>query len=158
MARVTRATVVPGPMSTAEALWFDLDRRSSFLEGFGHLVVVEGDWPAAGARVIWAGPPNAKRPRVAETVQHFEARVAQTVAVEDDDTSGTQTTSFAATSDGQVRVTVALAWIAKDGNGLKDWTLRRHRRAEALRRTLARYRIERLSDLDDERAREDTAP
>ncbi len=151
MARITRATELPGPISAAEDLWYDLNRRASFVEGFGHVVTVDGDWPRPGSRVLWDAPPNG-RGRVAETVDAFEARAGQTVHIEDAQLRGTQTITFAPAGDGRVRVTVGLSWTLKEGNLVTDWLLVRRKVGEALRRTLAKYRIERLSDLDDERA------
>ncbi len=157
MARVTRATELPGPISAAEALWYDLNRRASFLEGFGHLVQVDGAWPELGARVQWEGPPGG-RGRVSETVDAFGARVGQTTYVEDAQLRGTQVVAFVAAGGDLVRVTVSLAWTLKEPSPLKDWVLVRRSVGEALRRTLVRYRIERLADLDDERASATTAP
>ena len=147
MARVTRSTDVPGPISAAEDLWYDLRRRPSYLEGFGHVVKVEGAWPEAGARVVWDAPPGG-RGRVNEVVDAFEARVAQTVLVEDAQLRATQTTSFTPAAGDLVRVTVAFDWTLKQGNPVFDWVWIRRAWGESLRRTLVKYRIERLSDLD----------
>lgn len=157
MARVTRATELPGPISAAEDLWYDLRRRASFVEGFGHVVKAEGSWPQAGARVLWDAPPQG-RGRVAETVEAFEARSGQTVSYEDAQLRGTQTTTFAVAGGHQVRVTVVLDWKLKEGNALTDWLLVRRTVGESLRRTLVKYRIERLADLDDERTSPPAAP
>lgn len=165
MARISRITELPGPISAAEELWYDLRRRASFVEGFGHVVKVDGDWPRFGARVVWDAPPRG-RGRVVETVEAFEARAGQTVHVEDAQLRGTQTTTFAQaavplgapTGTGLVRVTLAFDWKLKEGNVVTDWLLVRRRMGEALRRTLVKYRIERLADLDDERALRQQAP
>lgn len=169
MARITRSTELPGPISAAEDLWYDLRRRPSFVEGFGHVVKVDGDWPRPGARVVWDAPPEG-RGRVVETVDAFEARAGQTVRVEDAHLHGTQTTTFAqpggtpdaafgpAGTAGLVRVSVAFDWELKEGNALTDWLIVRRAVGEALRRTLVKYRIERLADLDDERASGAEAP
>ena len=150
MARITRVTELPGPISAAEALWYDLGRRASFVEGFGRVAKVDGTWPQAGSRVVWDAPPKG-RGRVVESVEAYEARGSQTVRFEDERLHGTQTTTFAAASEGSVRVTVALAWTPKEGNAVADWLFVRRAMGEALRRTLVKYRIERLADLDDER-------
>lgn len=157
MARITRGTELPGPISAAEELWYDLRRRVSFVEGFGHVVKVEGDWPRTGARVLWDAPPKG-RGRVVEVVTAFEARGGQTVELEDAQLRGTQTTAFAPAADGLVRVTVALDWTLKEGNAVTDWLFVRRATGESLRRTLVKYRIERLADLDDERTLRPTAP
>jgi hypothetical protein len=157
MARITRVTELPGPISAAEDLWYDLRRRVSFVEGFGHVAKVEGPWPQAGSRVLWDSPPQG-RGRVSETVHAYEPRTGQTVLVEDEQLRGTQTTSFAATDGGGVRVTVALDWTLKEGNLLTDWVFVRRTMGESLRRTLVKYRIERIADVQDQRASEPPAP
>jgi len=157
VARITRSTELPGPISAAEDLWYDLRRRPSFVEGFGHVVKVDGDWPQAGARVLWDAPPDG-RGRVVETVDAFEARAGQTVHVEDAQLRGTQTITFMAAGDDGVRVTVGVRWELKEGNLVYDWLLVRRTVGESLRRTLVKYRIERLADLDDERASSAEAP
>ncbi len=158
MARITRTTELPGPISAAEELWYDLRRRVSFVEGFGHVVKLEGDWPRAGARVLWDAPPKAGRGRVAEEVDAFEARSGQTVSFEDEQLRGTQTTTFSAADADQVRVAVTLDWKLKAGNPVTDWLFVRRAMGESLRRTLVKYRIERIADQDDERARGTRAP
>lgn len=157
MARVTRSATLPGPISACEDLWYDLRRRPSYVEGFGHVQKVDGPWPRTGARVLWHGPPRG-RGLVAETVDAFEAREGQTAHVEDEQLRGTQTTTFAPAADGQVVVTVAFAWTLKEANAVTDWLFVRRRIGEELRRTLARYRIERLSDVDDERTSGSSPP
>lgn len=158
MARVARSTTLPGPISAAEDLWYDLRRRAGFVEGFGHVVKVDGPWPEAGSRVLWDAPPKTDRGRVSETVDRHEARLGQTAFVEDAQLRGTQTTSFEAQPDGQVRVTVAFHWKLKEGNPVTDWLWVRRAMGESLRRTLVKYRIERLADLDDERTLSGSAP
>ena len=157
MARITRITELPGPISAAEDLWYDLRRRASFVEGFGHVVKVDGPWPDAGSRVLWDSPPQG-RGRVSETVDAFEARAGQTLYVEDERLRGTQTTTFAPAGAARVRVTVTLDWRLKESNALTDWVLVRRAMGESLRRTLVKYRIERIADLDDQRAQQTEAP
>jgi hypothetical protein len=73
---------LPSRPSDAEALWYDLTRWPSFIDGFAHLAKQEGDWPRVGARVIWNSTPDG-RGRVVERVQAYEVRSGQTLAVED---------------------------------------------------------------------------
>jgi hypothetical protein len=84
---------LPGRVSDAEALWYDTRRWPAFVDGFGHVVRLEGDWPRAGARLIWDSVPNG-RGRVIEEVVEHETRVGQTVAVEDGRLEGTQSVRF----------------------------------------------------------------
>lgn len=148
MARISRFTELPGPISACEELWYDLRRRSSYVEGFGHVTKVEGDWPQLGARVVWNAPPNT-RGMVAEKVDAYEARTGQKLFVEDEQLRGTQQISFAPADDGLVRVTLAFDWKLKEGNAITDWVFVRRAMGETLRKTLVKYRIERLADLQD---------
>ena len=148
MARISRVTQLPGPIHAAEELWYDLNRRAAFVEGFGQLVKVEGGWPDVGGRVVWSTPAGG-RGVVAEKVDWFEARTGQTLYVEDEELRGTQTVRFEPAGAGQVRVSLAFDWELKEGGAFKDWVLVRRRVGEAMRRTLVRYRTERIADLDD---------
>ena len=65
----------------------------SWIDGFGHLRKLEGDWPAVGSRAVWDSQPGG-RGRVVEHVTAYEARVGQTVAVEDEQLRGTQRVAF----------------------------------------------------------------
>ena len=149
MARISRVTQLPGPIHAAEELWYDLNRRAAFVEGFGQLVKVEGR--LAGRRRPGRLEHSGRRPRgvVAEKVDWFEARTGQTLYVEDEELRGTQTVRFEPAGAGQVRVSLAFDWELKEGGAFKDWVLVRRRVGEAMRRTLVRYRTERIADLDD---------
>src|ERR671910_1330041 len=50
------------PLSPAEALalWSDVERWSSFVEGFARRLELTPDWPAAGARGGWGSPPDGR--------------------------------------------------------------------------------------------------
>ena len=67
MGRVGARIDVPGQASDAEALWYDLRRWPSFVDGFKYIARVDGDWPAVGALVVWDSYPGG-RGRVLEEV------------------------------------------------------------------------------------------
>jgi uncharacterized membrane protein len=139
---------VPGPISDAERLWFDTSRWPSFVDGFGHVVKVEGDWPRTGAVVMWDSRPNG-RGRVLERVTRFEVRASQTVEVEDPRITGTQTISFAPAEDGAVRVALELDYRLKEGGpaaSVVDALFVRRAFRDALRRTLSKFARELRSD------------
>jgi Polyketide cyclase / dehydrase and lipid transport len=149
MPRATATTTVPGRTADAEALWYDANRWAAWIDGFGHVVKLEGDWPHPGARLQWDSPP-AGRGRVVEHVIAYEPRAGQTVEVEDERLEGTQTVSFEPAGDG-VRVTVVLDYRLKQ-RGLLTPVLdalfiRRSLRA-SLMRTLTRFGHERRAELD----------
>ena len=82
------ATVnVPGLAFEAETLWYDPKRWPAWVDGFGHMFKLEGEWPAQGARAVWDSRPGG-RGRVVERVTAYEARSGQTLAVEDEKLSG----------------------------------------------------------------------
>jgi uncharacterized membrane protein len=145
---VARAEIdVEGPISAAEALWYDTARWATFVDGFKHLAKREGDWPRAGSRVVWDSVPGG-RGRVLEHVVAYEVRVSQTVEVEDERLTGTQTVTFSPGADGRCRVGLELRWRLKQGGPLSsivDVFVGRAFR-DALRRTLSRFARELRAD------------
>src|SRR3954451_20241657 len=99
MPSVRASVSVPGLASEAEALWYDPQRWPAWVDGFGHLAKLEGEWPEAGARAVWDSPPNG-RGRVVERVTAYEARSGQSLAGGDEKRRGTQTVSFEPGPDG----------------------------------------------------------
>jgi hypothetical protein len=150
MGRASASIVVPGLASEAEALWYDPQRWPAWIDGFGHLVDLSREWPAAGRR-LWDAPPGG-RGRVLERVTAYEARAGQTLAVEDERLRGTQRVAFAPESD-QVKITLSLEYELKLGHalaGLQDALAVRRPVRASLRRTLAAFARERRGDLEVE--------
>ena len=143
MGRVRASIVVPGLASEAEELWYDTTRWPSFVDGLHHIARLEGDWPRAGARVLWDSRPGG-RGRVQERVTAYTAREGQTVAVEDEKIHGTQRVSFTPTETG-VTVALELRYELKQtrpGMVLVDLLFIRRPQRESLERTLRRFRTE----------------
>ena len=143
MGRVSASVAVPGLASEAEALWYDTSRWPTFIDGLHHVARLEGDWPHAGARVLWDSNPGG-RGRVQERVLEFVAREGQTVAVEDEKIHGTQRISFTP-GDAGVAVALELRYTLKEsrpGLALFDLLFVRRTQREALQRTLRRFRTE----------------
>jgi Polyketide cyclase / dehydrase and lipid transport len=143
MGRVRASIVVPGLASEAEELWYDTTRWPSFIDGLHHLARLEGDWPRAGARVLWDSPPGG-RGRVQERVTSYVAREGQTLEVEDEKLRGTQSVSFTPV-EGGVTVALELRYTLKEqrpGMGLVDLLFIRRPQRESLERTLRRFRTE----------------
>lgn len=88
-----------GTVHDAETLWYDTSRWSSWVDGLERVVAVSGAWPDAGASVVWESGP-AGRGRVTERVTAYEPLGGQTVAVQDDSITGTQTITFSPLDDG----------------------------------------------------------
>ena len=140
MGRARAGIDLPVQVSAAEALWYDTSRWPVFVDGFGHVAKLEGDWPRTGARLVWDSVP-AGRGRVVERVVHYEVRSGQTVAVEDERMTGTQTVAFAPRPEG-CRLDVDLRWQLKDRtpfSPIVDGLFVRRAFTDALRRTLARF-------------------
>jgi hypothetical protein len=141
MGRARAQIDLPVQISAAEALWYDPHRWPVFVDGFGHVAKLEGDWPREGAKLTWDSVP-AGRGRVVETVTSYEVRVGQTVQVEDERITGTQTVTFAALGEGRSRMEIELRWKHKFGNvmtPLVDALFVRRAFTDALRRTLSRF-------------------
>jgi Polyketide cyclase / dehydrase and lipid transport len=149
MPRVRAVQIVPGLASDAEAVWYDPQRWPAWVDGFGHSVKLEGDWPAAGARSVWDSKPGG-RGRVVERVSAFEARVGQTVEVEDDKLRGVQRVSFTPEAD-DVEVALELEYELKERNvftPLTDALFIRRALRDSLKRSLARFARERRADIE----------
>jgi hypothetical protein len=137
-------------VSEAEALWYDVARWPSFVDGFAHVAKLEGDWPRAGARLIWTSVPDG-RGRVVERVLRYEVRAGQTVEVEDERMQGEQNVTFTPTGAGTSRIDLELTWTLKQSHPLVplvDLLFVRRAFSDALARTLARFRRELRGDLE----------
>ena len=148
MGRASASTVVPGRPAEAEALWYDRHRWPAWVDGFGHIVRLEGAWPDVGARLVWQSPAKG-RALVQERVVSYEPRMGQTVEVEDERLLGTRTVAFEPLGD-QVRVTAALEYELKQTGPLTpvlDAAFVRRGLRESLRRTLVRFGHERRAEL-----------
>ena len=141
---------LPAQVSAAEALWYDVQRWPSFVDGFSHVAKLEGDWPRTGARLIWDSTREG-RGRVSERVVAYEVRSGQTVEVEDPRITGMQTVTFTPRPEGTSRLELELRYAIKDANPLTpvvDSLFIRRAFNDALRRTLARFRHELRGDLE----------
>ncbi len=149
MARVTATRDVRAPLAAVERLWFDLSRWPAFVDGFAHVVKLEGDWPAAGARLVWQSTP-AGRGRVVERVIEQAPRAGQTLEVEDPRLRGTQSVRFEELADGAA-IALGLEYDLKQGGPVRRLTdllfIRRALR-DSLQRTLVRFSRELSADLE----------
>jgi hypothetical protein len=140
-----RATVPLAPPE-ALALWSDVERWPSFVEGFARRLELAPDWPAKGARVVWESTPDG-RGRVTETVTENEADRFSTQVFEEA-LIGTQTLRALPASDGsEIELTLDYE-LAKYGPlaGVADAIFIRRALRDALRRTLVRFAIEAEDD------------
>jgi len=126
----------------ALALWSDVERWPSFVEGFARVLKRSADWPANGSRIVWESNPEG-RGRVTETVTANEPGRFSTQVFEEA-LMGTQTLRAVPASDGsEVELTLDYQ-LAKYGplSGIADAIFIRRALRDALRRTLFRFAIE----------------
>jgi hypothetical protein len=149
MGRASASIELPGRVSDAEALWYDPVRWASWVDGFGHVVRLDPEWPAAGARLVWDSPPGG-RGRVVERVVRYEARMGQEVEVEDERLRGTKRVAFTPAADA-LTITLSLDYELKERH-LFSWAVDlvslRPALTASLRRTLERFGHERAADLE----------
>ena len=148
MPTVRATTTVPGRVVDAEELWYDPHRWAAWIDGFGHVAKLEGEWPHEGARLLWDSRPKG-RGRVSETVTGYEARRGQTLEVEDEKLTGTQRVAFEPDGD-QVRLNLTLEYRLKDRTPITpmlDILFIRRALQASLQRTLARFGHERRAEL-----------
>jgi polyketide cyclase/dehydrase/lipid transport protein len=158
MARVAEAgTIVALDPARSFALWTDLERWPTFIEGFARIVEQTGEWPQEGATVVWESIPDG-RGTVAERVQAYaepgpEGSALLVTAVEDDSLAGEQTAAFhplddaagAASSRQGTRVELDLSYELTQGGPLSavtDFIFIRRALRDALRRTLMHFAAE----------------
>jgi Polyketide cyclase / dehydrase and lipid transport len=146
--RASASITVKGRAAEAEALWYDRHRWASWVDGFGHIALLEGDWPEVGARLIWDSPPGG-RGRVQERVVAYEVRVGQTVEVEDATMTGRQTVAFTPGLE-ETGVTLTVEYELKQRNVLTplvDPLFVRRAVTDSLRRTLRKFANERAAEI-----------
>jgi len=146
--RVRATTIVPGRAAEAEELWYDPHRWAAWVDGFGHVSKLEGDWPEPGARLVWDSLPKG-RGRVQEIVVAYEARSGQTLEVEDDRLTATQTVAFEPVGD-EVRITLTLDYELKEKNlftAISNALFIRRELGDSLARTLRRFGHERRAEV-----------
>ncbi len=130
---------LPGTVAAAERLWYDPEQWPAIVDGFARVARREGRWPEVGAVIEWESRPGG-RGRVTERSTSYEAGAGQTVAVEDDQLTGTQEVSFAPLEDG-VEVALELVYELKAAGPLRrvvDVLFIRRALGDSLRRTLNR--------------------
>ena len=128
----------------AWALWTDVRRWPTFVEGFSGVIERGSDWPMRGAKVVWNSTPGG-RGRVTEKVTQSEPGKRFATQVFEDALVGTQLASFARAEDGRTRVELRLDYELSRGGPLRalaDVLFIRRALNQALGRTLARFATE----------------
>jgi uncharacterized membrane protein len=128
----------------AWALWTDLSRWATFVEGFSQVVERSGDWPAEGSKVVWQSTPGG-RGRVTEKVTESRPAERFGTRVFEEQMSAAQLATFARAADGRTRVELALDYELTWTGPLRvvaDVLFIRRAVNQALGRTLARFATE----------------
>ena len=122
MAVARQSAVVPLSAERAFALWTDLRRWPSFIDGFGRLDRADDSWPQPGAKIVWVSTPGG-RGRVTERVEAHEppderpGRVATQVLEEA--LTGIQTVDVEGLSDEETKVVISLDYELARGGPLR---------------------------------------
>ena len=142
MRRASARSTLPLTPPEALALWTDVERWPSFVEGFARRLELTEAWPEPGGRVVWESNPDG-RGRVTEKVtesapDRFATQVFESALV------GTQMLRVLPASDGS-EVELSLEYeLVKYGplRGVADALFIRRALRDALRRTLFRFGVE----------------
>lgn len=159
MARsASAAMAVPIEPAAALALWTDVDRWPSFVEGLARITERDPGWPGEGARIVWESGPGGRGRVTERVVEHGADRFATQVF--EDRLSGTQRLEVAPGDDGAARVGLSLEYELTTGAPLRavaDVLFIRRALRDSLRRTLSRFAVEAQEDagLRDAEARPD---
>jgi Polyketide cyclase / dehydrase and lipid transport len=126
----------------ALALWCDVTRWATFVEGFAQVLEHDADWPAEGTRVVWQSVP-AGRGRVTEKVVEAGSDRVATMVFEDR-LAGRQAFQVEPAEPG-ARVELSLEYtLTKYGpfGAVADAIFIRRAIRDSLRRTLFRFSVE----------------
>jgi uncharacterized membrane protein len=142
MSKVRERRTVELPPERAFALWTDLARWPTFVEGFAHTEEDDG-WPERGGKLVWRSVPGG-RGRVTERVTESLPPGRLVTQVFEERLEGVQTVSFTPAEEGTV-VEVELDYRLVGGSplqGLTDVLFVRRAQRDALARTLRRFGAE----------------
>jgi hypothetical protein len=140
MRPVQASIVVRGRAFEAETLWYDRTRWASWVEGFGHVLSLDPEWPSTGSTLKWTSPPGGAGLTL-EKVVRYEPRLGQTLEIEDAKFTGTRRVIFEPGLE-ETKITLEVALEPKDRMAPLQKLLLRRRLGDALRRTLVRFSVE----------------
>ena len=144
--RAARNVVLPP--DRAEALWLDVSRWPTFVEGFAHVLSRDDSWPAAGTRLVWESLPDG-RGRVTEKVTARGERHVAT-RLNEHSLTGTQSVTFHEADDGGSVVELCLeydlnpttVWRQGPLGAVTNLLFIRRAMTDSLIRTLRRFATE----------------
>ena len=143
MARSVRALRrVPLAPEAALALWADVERWPSFVEGFGRVIERSPDWPAEGTKVVWESTPEGRGKVTEKVLERGTASFA--TQVYDDSVNGRQVLRVLEDAEGS-RVELGLDYeLSRPGpvGAITDMLFIRRALRDSLERTLRRFAVE----------------
>ena len=137
------AAVVPLESGRALALWSDVRRWPSFVEGLARVGELSAGWPQPGYKVVWESRPGGRGRVTEKVVERSHTRFATEVF--EQRLQGRQTAEFRPAGDGGTRVAVTLDYeLVRRGplGPVTDMLFVRRALRDALVRTLRRFAIE----------------
>jgi hypothetical protein len=153
MPRVVASRLVELPAEDAVALWTNVGRWPTFIEGFARTLELDDGWPEGGSKLVWESTP-AGRGRVTERVLEYtpsggEQPARLSTQVFEERLMGTQTVSFES-AEGGTLVEIALEYelqpnaASRQGllGKLNDLFFIRNAESSSLERTLRRFATE----------------
>jgi hypothetical protein len=139
------ATHVPLNPGDAYALWTDLARWPTFIDGFGRVDRVDDSWPDEGAKLVWSGVPGGRGTVTERVVRALPPREHE-VNVFEEKLDGTQRVTFTADEEDEgAIVELELDYKVSVGGPLRplvDVLFIRRAQNDALARTLRRFATE----------------
>src|SRR3954447_9137590 len=146
MATARAATHVPLPPDGAYALWTDVSRWPTFIDGFKRVDRLDESWPDEGAKIVWEGVPGGRGTVTERVVRALPPRQHE-VNVFEEKLDGTQRVTFTADEEEEEGTVVELELDYKVSVGgplrpLVDVLFIRRAQNDALARTLRRFATE----------------
>ena len=143
MPRTARAgAIVTLAPEAALALWTDVRRWATFVEGFAQAIEVSPDWPAEGSKIVWQSTAGGRGRVTEKVVGRGGGRFATQVF--EDALSGRQAVRMSEDAEG-TRVELSLEYeLTRYGplRAVADVLFIRRALRDALRRTLRRFAAE----------------
>jgi hypothetical protein len=144
--RAAREVVLPPDM--AERLWLDVSRWPTFIEGFGHAIERDQEWPAEGARLVWESLPGGRGRVQEKVVSRADGHLASRLV--EDSLHGVQTVDFHAGEGGGSIVELTLeytlnpttSWRTGPIGAVTNLLFIRRAMTDSLIRTLRRFATE----------------
>jgi hypothetical protein len=143
MGTVREAIAVDLDPERAYALWVDVRRWATFVDGFARVKRIDDEWPEPGAKLVWESTPEG-RGLVTERVTEAIAGARHVTEVFEERCAGTQTVTFEPDEAGALAQLEYDYELSKGGplRGITDVLFIRRAQSDALVRTLRRFATE----------------